>query len=176
MLTLTNNWSVLFLRGVIAILFAVCALAKPGLSLAALILLFGGYTFVDGVLHLIAAFRSGGGNWWALMLAGIFGIGAGVVMFSYPGLTALSLLYYIGFWSIASGVAEIIAAVRLRKEIEGEWRLALAGLLAVMFGIFFVVAPGAGALGLLMVIAVYAFGTGVVLILLGFKLRALGKR
>ena len=89
MLTLTNNWWVLFLLGVIAILFAVCTFATPGLSLAALILLFGGYSFADGVLHLIAAFRSGVGNWWALTLAGIFGIGAGVVMFSWDYLWGL---------------------------------------------------------------------------------------
>jgi len=176
MLTLTRNWWVLLLRGLLAILFAVFTFASPGITLASLILLFGAFAFTDGVLHLIAAVRSGSGNWWALLLAGIFGIGAGAVTFAYPGLTALSLLYFIAFWSISSGVAQMIAAVRLRKEIEGEWRLALAGLLSVIFGIFLAAAPGAGALGLLMVIAAYAFVVGIVLILLGFKLRSLGNR
>jgi len=176
MLTLTRNWWVLLLRGILAILFAVFTFASPGITLASLILVFGAFAFADGVLHLIAAARSGSGNWWALLLAGFFGIGAGVVTLSYPGLTALSLLYFIAFWSIASGVAQMIAAVRLRKEVEGEWRLALAGLLSVIFGIFLVAAPGAGALGLLMVIAAYAFVVGIVLILLGFRLRALGNR
>ena len=111
-----------------------------------------------------------------MLLAGIFGVGAGMVTLFYPALTALSLLYCIAFWSIASGVAEIMAAIRLRKEIEGEWMLALAGLISVVFGIFLISAPGAGALGLLMVIAAYAFVAGIVLILLGFKLRALGNR
>jgi len=176
MLTLTRNWWVLLLRGVLAILFAGFTFARPGITLASLILLFGAFAFADGVLHLIAAVRSGTRNWWAMLLAGIFGIGAGLLTFAYPGLTALSLLYFIAFWSISSGVAEMIAAIRLRKEIEGEWLLALAGLLSVIFGVFLVAAPGAGALGLLMVIAAYAFVAGFVLILLGLKLRALGNR
>jgi len=174
MLTLTKNWWVLLLRGVLAIMFAVFTFARPDITLASLILLFGAYAFADGVLHVTAAVRSGSGNWWALLLAGIFSIGASLVTFFYPGLTALSLVYCIAFWSISSGVTEIIAAIRLRKEIEGEWLLALAGLLSVIFGVFLVAAPGAGALGLLMVIAGYAFVAGIVLILLGFRLRALG--
>jgi uncharacterized membrane protein HdeD (DUF308 family) len=176
MLTLTKNWWVLVLRGVVAIIFAVLTFLRPGITLASLILLFGAFAFADGVLHLVAAFRSGAGNWWALLLAGIVGIGAGVVTFFYPGLTALSLLYFIAFWSIFAGIAEIIAAIRLRKEIEGEWLLGLAGLLSVVFGIFLIAAPGAGALGLLMVIAAYAFVAGIVLISLGFKLRSWGSR
>jgi uncharacterized membrane protein HdeD (DUF308 family) len=176
MLTLAKNWWVLLLRGVLAILFAVFTFANPGITLASLILLFGAFAFADGVLHLIAAVRSGSGNWWALLLAGLFGIGAGLVTFVYPGLTALAFLYCIAFWAIASGVAEIIAAIRLRKEIEGEWRLGLAGLLSVIFGIFLVAAPGAGALGMLMVIACYALVAGIVLIVFGFSLRAWGNR
>ena len=129
MLTLTKNWWVLVLRGVLAIIFAVLTFVRPGITLASLVLLFGAFAFADGVLHLIAAFRSGTGSWWALVLAGLFGIGAGVVTFFYPGLTALTLLYCIAFWSIFAGVAEIMAAIRLRKEIEGEWLLGLAGLI-----------------------------------------------
>ena len=176
MLTLTRNWWVLLLRGVLAIVFAVFTVVRPGITLASLILLFGGLAFSDGVLHLIAAFRSGSRNWWALLLAGIFGIGVGLVTFAYPGLTALMLLYFIAFWSIASGVAELVAAIRLREEIRGEWRLDLAGWLSVVFGIFLIAAPGTGALGMLMVIAAYAFLLGIVLMLLAFRLRALDDR
>ena len=162
--------------GVLAILFAGFTFARPAITLASLILLFGAFAFADGVLNLIAAVRSGSQNWWAMLLAGIFGVGAGLLTFACPGLTALSLLYFIVFWSISSGLVQVIAAIRLRKEIEGEWLLALAGVLSVIFGIFLVAAPGAGALGLLMVIAAYALVAGFVLILLGLKLRALGNR
>ena len=153
MLTLTKDWWVLFLRGLLAIMFAAFTLARPDITLASLIPVFGAYAFADGVLHLVAAVRSGSGSWLALLVAGMFGIGTGLVTFFYPGLIALSLLYFIAFWSIACGVAEIIAAIRLSMEIEGEWRLALAGLFAVTFGIFLAAALGAGALGPLMVIS-----------------------
>jgi len=176
MLTLSKNWWVLVLRGVLAIIFALLTFAWPGITLAYLILLFGVFALFDGLLHIIAAFRSGTSSWWALVLAGIIGIAAGVLTFFYPGLTALSLLYFIAFWSIMAGVAEIIAAIRLRKEIEGEWLLALAGVIAVLFGIFLVANPGAGALGLVLVIGAYAFVAGIVLIALGFKLRSWGSR
>ena len=176
MLHITKNWWVLVLRGVIAIVFATLTFLRPGITLASLVLLFGAFALMDGIMSLVAAFRSGTSRWWALALAGLLGIGAGVVTFFYPGLTALTLLYCIAFWAIFTGLAEIIAAVRLRKEIEGEWLLGLAGLLAVLFGIMLVVSPGAGALGLVLVIAAYAFVAGVVLISLGFKLRSWGSR
>jgi hypothetical protein len=90
----------------------------------------------------------------------------------YPGLTTLTLLYCIAFWSITAGIAEIIAAIRLRAEIEGEWLLGLAGAISVLFGIFLIASPGAGALGLILVIASYAFVAGIVLVGLGMKLRS----
>ena len=176
MLTLTKSWWVLFLRGVLTILFAVVTFARPDITLGAMVVLFGTFALADGGLHLTAGVRSGSENWGALLLAGIFGIGAGIMTIFYPGLTVLGLLYFIAFWSIVTGVSEIIAAIRLRNEIEGESLLAFAGLLSVIFGIYLVAAPGAGALGLLMVIAFYAFVAGIVLILLGLKLRALGNR
>jgi len=176
MLTLTKNWWVLVLRGVLAILFAILTFAAPGITLAYLIVLFGVFALFDGILHIIAAFRSGTGHWWALLLAGLVSVAAGVITFFYPGLTALALLYCIAFWSIVAGIAEIMAAIRLRKEIEGEWLLALAGVLAVLFGIYLVANPGAGALGLVLVIGAYAFVAGIVLIALGFKLRSWGNR
>ena len=174
--TLTKTWWVLVLRGVLAIVFALLTFTWPGITLAYLIVLFGVFALFDGLLHIVAAFRSGSANWWALLLAGIIGIAAGVLTFFCPGLTALTLLYFIAFWSIMAGVAEIIAAIRLRKEIEGEWMLALAGIIAVLFGIVLVAHPGAGALGLVLVIGAYAFVAGIVLIALGFKLRSWGHK
>jgi len=175
MLTMTKNWWVLVLRGVLAIVFALLTFAAPAITLIYLITLFAVYAIFDGVLLMIAAFASGIGNWWTLLLAGIFGIAAGGIAFAYPGLTAVTLIYCIAFWSIAAGIAQILAAIRLRKEIEGEWMLGLAGAMSVLFGILLVASPGAGALGLILVIASYAFVVGVVLICLGIKLRSFRK-
>jgi uncharacterized membrane protein HdeD (DUF308 family) len=96
--------------------------------------------------------------------------------FLAPGVTALVLLFYIAVWAIAKGVLEIAAAIRLRKEIEGEWRLALGGLASVALGVFLMVQPQAGALALLWLIATYAIVFGILLALLAFKVRRLGSR
>jgi uncharacterized membrane protein HdeD (DUF308 family) len=171
---LAKNWWVFVLRGALAILFGLCTLALPGITLATLILLYGAYALVDGIMAAIAAFtkrRPGDGFPWTVLLIGLVGIVAGVLTFMYPGLTALVLLYFIAAWYIVRGVSEIAVAIRLRKEIQGEGWLIAAGALSVLFGLFLYARPGAGAVALLTVIGVFAMIFGVILIALGFKLK-----
>ena len=170
---LAKYWWAIALRGAAGILFGILAFAMPVLTLAVLVLMFGAYALVDGIFNVVAAVsgRSGARPWWALLLAGLVGIGAGLVTFFMPGLTALALAYVIGFWAIAIGVLEIIAAIRLRKVITNEWWLGLSGALAVVFGAVLILAPGAGALAMVLWIGAYAFVYGVFLLLLGFRLR-----
>ena len=114
-------------------------------------------------------------SWWLLLLRGIIAVAFGVATFVWPGLTALVLVYLIGFWSIMRGVLEIVGAIRLRKEIANEWSLGAAGALSVIFGLILVIAPGAGALGLLWLIAAWAVLFGLLLIWVAFKVRTLAK-
>ena len=97
----------------------------------------------------------------------------GLATFFYPGLTAIALLYLIAFWAIARGVLEILAAIEFRKVIEGELLLGLAGLLSVAFGIFIILNPGAGALSIVWMLAIYAVMFGVTLVILSFRLKSL---
>src|SRR4051812_6662048 len=115
---LARYWWALVLRGVVAILFGVMAFAWPGLTLGALVLLFGAYAFVDGAFAIAAAIagRTEGIPWWALLVEGLIGIAAGIATVAWPGITALALLYMIAGWAIATGVLEIVAAIRLRRE------------------------------------------------------------
>lgn len=172
---LARNWWALALRGLAAILFGVLAFAWPGITLFVLVLFFGAYMLVDGIFAIVAAVRAAGeeDRWWLLLIQGVLGVLAGLVAFFWPGLTALALLYFIAAWAIVTGIMEIVAAIRLRQEIEGEWALGLSGLLSVIFGILLVVLPApAGLLSLVWLIGAYAVATGVLLLILAFRVRS----
>ena len=171
-----SYWWVLLLRGVIAILFGIAAYAWPGMTLVTLLTLFGAFALVDGIFNVFHAFsgRKEDERWWVLLLEGLLGIAIGVITFQAPEVTATVLILYIGFWAMATGVLRIILAVRLRKEIEGEWWMALAGLAGIVFGVFMVARPGAGALAVLWLVAIWAIVGGVCLVIFSFKVKALG--
>jgi uncharacterized membrane protein HdeD (DUF308 family) len=174
---LVRNWGLVALRGVVALLFGLLTLFNPGITLVTLVLLFGAYAFVDGIFTIIGAIanRHEEPHWVALLLAGLVGIIAGIVTFLLPGITARALLLLIAAWAIVVGISEIVAAIRLRKLITGEWLLVLAGLLAVAFGVLVILAPGVGALAVVLWIGAYALVSGVVLLALAFRLRRWAK-
>ena len=132
--TLARRWWAVALRGAAAIVFGILTLLMPGITLWALVLLFGSYAVVDGVFSVVAALRGEDDEepWWALLLHGLVSIAAGLVAFFLPGLSALALVYVIAAWAVVTGALEIAAAVRLRKRITGEWWLALSGILSVV--------------------------------------------
>jgi uncharacterized membrane protein HdeD (DUF308 family) len=169
---LGRHWWLILLRGICAILFGVLALVWPGLTLLTLILFYGVFVLVDGVLALAAAIMGGAPapRWW-LAIVGLLGIAAGLLTLLWPGLTALVLLLFIAGWAIAAGVMQIIGAIRLRKEIDNEWFLIAAGVLSVLFGIALALQPGVGALASVLVIGAFAIAYGVVLVLFALRLR-----
>jgi uncharacterized membrane protein HdeD (DUF308 family) len=170
---LARNWWALALRGLLAILFGLFAFALPGLTLTALVILFGAYALVDGIFALITAVRAAEAHerWWLLVLEGLAGVVAGLITFMWPGITAFVLLVLIAWWAIITGIFEIAAAVRLRKEIAGEWALALGGVASVIFGLVLLFRPGVGALAVIWLIGTYAVVFGLLLLLLAFRLR-----
>lgn len=171
---LKRGWWLLVLRAIAAIAFGVLTWFQPAISLAALVLLFGAYALADGILGLWIAISGRHLNeyWWVLMLASLVGIGVGILTFLAPGVTALALLFYIALWAIATGLLQLVAALRLRREIRGEWWLILAGLASVAFGAILIARPTAGALAVLSLIAAYAVVFGVLQLLLAFKVRS----
>lgn len=174
--SLARNWWALVLRGIAGILFGLVTFFAPGISLAALVLVFGAYAFTDGVFSLVSAVRRRGTEpWWMLLLHGLAGIAAGVVTLIWPGITALALLYVIAFWALVTGGFEIAAAIGLRKVITGEWLLILSGIASVALGILLVLFPGPGALALILWIGAYALVSGAFLTALGFKLKSWSK-
>jgi uncharacterized membrane protein HdeD (DUF308 family) len=170
----SGHWWALALRGAIAILFGLAALLRPGIALQALILLFGAYVLVDGVFSVVGVFGGtrGGTPRWLVLVEGVAGILAGLIAFVFPILTAVFLLYLIAAWAIVTGIAEIATAIRLRKEIQGEWALIVGGILSVLFGVLLgVVGPFAGILSLIWLIGAYAIAFGVLLLVTAFRVR-----
>ena len=173
-----RNWWAMVLRGVVGVVFGLFAIAMPQAAFAMLVLTFGAYALVDGVFNIAAALRDARGErgWWALLLSGIAGVLTGLVAFAVPALTALVLLYVIAGWAIVTGVLEIVAAIRLRRQIRGEWLMVVSGVLSIAFGVLVMMAPVAGALAVVLLIGAYAFVSGLVLLALGLRLRRIAGR
>jgi len=168
--SLAKNWWALALRGLVAVLFVLLTFLLPGITLATLVLLFGAYALADGIFNVIAFFKVAS-HQWALLIEGVIGVIAGVLTFAWPAITALVLLYLIAFWAIFTGVLEIVAAVRLRTAISNEWLLLSMGVLSLLFGLFILFVPGAGALAIVLWIGAYALVFGIFLMAFAFRLR-----
>jgi uncharacterized membrane protein HdeD (DUF308 family) len=168
---LAKHWWLLLLRGICAIVFGVLTFVWPGVTLLTLVLLYGAFALV-GLLALAEAVMGGAPapRWW-LALVGLLGIAVGILTFAWPGITALVLLLFIAGWAIATGILQIVGAIRLRKEIDNEWLLIASGVLSVIFGLILVVQPGTGALALLYVIGIYAIIYGILEVWLSLRLR-----
>jgi uncharacterized membrane protein HdeD (DUF308 family) len=170
---LADRWWMLLLRGLAAVAFGVLALVWPGITLLALTILFGAYVILDGVLSLGAAITGRGGvgpRWW-LAVVGVAGVLAGLLAFLWPAMTAVVLLVFIAAWAIVIGIMQIIGAIRLRREIEGEWMLILGGVLSVAFGALLIARPAVGAVALAWMIGLFAIAVGIIYIALALRLR-----
>jgi uncharacterized membrane protein HdeD (DUF308 family) len=157
-------------------LFGVLAFILPGITLATLVLVWGIYAFADGVVALYSAVtgKTHGSDRWLIGLQGLFGVLAGVITIFLPAVTAIGLLIAIAAWLLIIGVLQIFAAIKLRKEIEGEFWLALSGALSVLFAIYLMLRPGQGALALIFIIGTYAIIFGVMLVAFAFRIRNKG--
>ncbi|MCL5959504.1 MAG: HdeD family acid-resistance protein [Chloroflexi bacterium] len=164
--TTQENWWLLAVSGVIAILFGLFALLWPGITLFLLILFFGVYVIVAGIVELVDMFRAISTHrvWWTHLILGLLGIGAGIVVFVWPGITTFVLLWVIAIWALAAGVIEIVAAFS-----TGQFLYFVSGLISILFGFILLANPAAGALALVMVIGIFAIIRGIILIIGAFK-------
>ena len=157
-----GSWKRLAVHGVAAVLFGLGTLVWPGITLWTLVLLWGAFAFVDGITALSAAIADPlllHRGWVAF--SGVTGIGAGIVTFFWPSMTALALLVVIATWSLLVGGSRIAFAISMRKQLSGTWSIALGGVLLALLGVILLVSPGAGALGITWAIGWLAilFGT-----------------
>ena len=163
------------MRGIAAVLFGLAALFWPGLTLFVLIVFFGAYALVDGILAIVAGIRGSLGSRWLLLAEGVLGVLAGLVAFFWPGMTALVLLFVISAWAIFTGLLKVVMAIAFRREVENAWLMGLSGALSILFGVILAVLPGAGLLSLVWLVGIYALIFGVALIVVGFRARGHGQ-
>lgn len=177
-----DNWGWTLARGVLALVLGVLAIIFPASALFAFTLVFAGFLLADGALSLASGIRSATrkeDRWWAYVLRGVAGIVVGILFVLMPFVMTVSYtvatLVLLAAWSISAGTLEIAAAIRLRKEIEREWLLALSGTLSILLGvgvmILFALYPVASILSVAWMIGVYAIVAGVVLTLQALRLR-----
>jgi uncharacterized membrane protein HdeD (DUF308 family) len=172
---ITSHWWVPLLRGIVAVIFGVVILLYPISSVSVLVVLFGAFMFVDGILNIVTALRFAHpdtGHWWAILVQGIVGIAIGLITFFLPGLTAVTLGFLVGIWAIITGVLEVVAAFRLRRDVPNEIFLVIAGVLSFIVGIWLVAFPIAALIALVYLLAIYAIVGGIALTVLAFRLRS----
>lgn len=180
-----HNWQWFLVRGLLMIAFGVVALFVPGLTLFAFAAVFAAFSFVDGVASVISGLRGAGKHeprWGALVLTGIAGIAVGVLFAVWPLLStavyATFAIALIAGWAIAAGLLQLVAAVRLRRQIEGEWLLGLVGVLTAALGVWLLVLLWIAVLPTLLsvgwIIGVWAILAGASLVTLSLRLRRQG--
>jgi uncharacterized membrane protein HdeD (DUF308 family) len=173
---LARSWWVFAIRGLAALIFGIACELAPGMALYVLILLFGAYAIVDGLaleLALVRGDATARRNGWTVGLIGLLGVAAGAVAFVWPNLTALALLYVVALWAFAAGIFQVVAAISLRREIEGEWWMALGGAVSIAFAVLLVIFPGAGLLSIIWLVGLWSILFGLVALMLAWRLRRL---
>ncbi|MFC4947340.1 HdeD family acid-resistance protein [Pseudonocardia sp. GCM10023141] len=167
-------WWLVLVRGVLAILFGLIALFSPGTALLALVILFGVYAIIDGVMAIVLGVRhrTVESHWGWQVAQGAVSVIAGIIALVLPGVTALAVLFVIAFWSIVSGLAGVMQAFAMRRQGSSTWGWALAGaVLSVLFGILLIVQPGAGLITILLFVGWFAVVFGVIVVVWAFRLR-----
>jgi uncharacterized membrane protein HdeD (DUF308 family) len=169
-----HDWWVFAIRGIAAIVFGIAAFIWPAATLTVLVFLFGAYVLVDGAAMLVALARGDAvarRHAWAVGIIGVLGIVAGIVTFVWPGLTAVSLLYLVAVWAIATGVFQVIAAIALRSELEGELWMVIGGVASIVFGALLVAFPGNGLLTLVWLVGIWSVVFGISSLALAYRFR-----
>ena len=144
---LARDWRVFAVRGIAAIIFGIGAFVFPNETLNALVWLFGAYLLVDGAVLLIALVSGdpiARRNSWAIALISVLNLALGLAAFVWTDTVAFSMLYVVAFWSIVSGTLQVMSAIYLRRELQGEFWLALGGIVSVAFGILLIAFPSQG--------------------------------
>ncbi len=170
---LAQNWWLVALRGVFAILFGIVAFAAPGAVMLTLALFFAAYLLVDGVIGIAAAVRAARAQerWGLLLAEGALNIVMGLIAGIFPVSAVLAFVFVTAAWALITGGLMLAAAFKL-TQAHGRLWLALGGIVSVIWGVLLVIAPLVGAVVLTWWLGAYALVFGIALLVLAFQLRA----
>jgi uncharacterized membrane protein HdeD (DUF308 family) len=170
--TLARHWWAIVLRGVVAVVFGVVALAAPGAGLLSLAFFFGIYLLVDGIIGLVSSARAvmAHGHWGALLAEAVLNLLMGLIALFVPAAAVLGFVALMAAWALISGGLMIAAAVKLHAS-HGRWWLGLGGVASMIWGVLLVLAPMIGAVVLTWWLGIYAIVFGIALFICGCRLR-----
>ena len=176
--SIARSWWLIGLRGVAAIIFGILTFMCPKDMIMVLIILFGIYALIDGVLAVNTSFQmqEDFDHWWIVLLEGLAGILVGVMVLINLTLSAAVLFLSIACWAIFTGLMEILAAILLSNEINQNWLMTLYGMLSVILGSILVVFPNIGVFGMIYVIGIYAIFDGLLMLYSAIKVHDLTRQ
>ncbi len=157
---------ILAAAGIVTLLFGMVTIVWPGITLFVLVSLWGAYALIYGVVSLFAMFRAmrAGTTWWTHLLVGVISLAAGIYVFANVFISSVALLYVIAIWALVVGTAEIVAGLAVVN-----FGTVVVGVISVLFGLLLFANPGAGALGLVWAIGIFAIVRGIVLLVAAFR-------
>ena len=165
----------LILLGILAVIFGIVAIAWPGVTILALVIVFAVYAFMDAGLHGARAFSSrAAGPVFGHLLLGLIDLAAGVFALVWPAPTAFVLVIVVAAWALAGGVAEVVAGFGIGETAGTRAMFILAGLVSLAFGVLLFARPGVGAATLALLFGLYAVVYGFSQITAGIQIRHLG--
>ncbi|MBV9232269.1 MAG: HdeD family acid-resistance protein [Chloroflexi bacterium] len=169
-----SYWQGLMFQGIIAILFGLAIIVWPHLTVIVFVYLFGAFLLVDGIAALIVSpfMRETTRYWWIVLLIGLFCIGAGLVTFFWPHITAIVLLYLVAIWAIVVGILEIALPFSPGNSFSQEWPYAIGGAIFLLLGIFLILRPGAGILSIVWLVGLCAIVGGILTLIRAFQARS----
>lgn len=173
-------WWLYMLRGLLALGFGasvmVTAILFPGITVQALVILFGAYLLASGAVAAITAlFYRPESFWGSLLLNGVLSMGVGALAFAWTEVTAVALVLVFAFWLVVTGLLDIVSAVRLRHLLERQWTIGLSGLIAVVVGTVILLYPAIGALGLMWLFGGFVSVSGLFSLSCGWQMHKLRK-
>jgi len=122
----------LILLGILAVIVGIIAIAWPGVTILALVILFAVYAFMDAGLQAARAFSSrDAGPVFGHLLLALISLAAGVVALVWPAPTAFVLVIVVAAWSLVGGIAEFFAGFQSGETAGTRALFIVSGLVSV---------------------------------------------